>query len=95
MEIPLDMLRTICKECSVRKLSIVGSIARGDEGPESDVDLLVEFERQGSPLRQYMGTKERFEKLFHRKVDLIERSAMRNKRFEASVLQDEMVIYEA
>lgn len=95
MEILNDRVRDICKEFSVKKLSLVGSIARGDDGPESDVDLPVEFERKSSPLRQYIGTKERLKYLFHRKVDLIERSAMKNRRFESSVLQDEKVIYEA
>lgn len=95
MKIPSHAIADICKECSVKRLSLVGSYARGEEAPNSDVDLVVEFERRGSPLLQYMGTKERLEKLFDRKVDLIERRAIKNKGFMASVLEDEQVIYEA
>ena len=33
------------KEKGVKSLAIFGSVARGDAGPESDVDLLIEFDR--------------------------------------------------
>ncbi len=95
MKIHREAIADICKECSVKKLSLAGSYARGEEAANSDIDLIVEFERRGSPLLQYMGTKERFEKLFNRKVDLIERQAIKNKHFMASLFEDEMVIYEA
>jgi predicted nucleotidyltransferase len=94
MKIPSEAIADICQECSVKKLSLAGSFARGEEAPDSDVDLIVEFERRGSPLLQDMGTKEKFEKLFGREVDLIERQAIKNKGFMASVLEDAKVIYE-
>ena len=33
------------KEQGVKSLAIFGSVARGDAGPDSDVDLLIEFDR--------------------------------------------------
>ena len=33
------------KEQGVKSLAVFGSVARGDAGPDSDVDLLVEFDR--------------------------------------------------
>jgi predicted nucleotidyltransferase len=37
--------QTLRKQFSVRSLSLFGSIARNDARPDSDVDLLVEFDR--------------------------------------------------
>ncbi len=54
----------------VRSLALFGSVARGEEGPDSDVDLLVEFE---PPLGfdRYMDAKFRLEALLGRPVDLV------------------------
>jgi predicted nucleotidyltransferase len=41
----LSEQRAELAELSVRSLEIFGSIARGEAAPESDVDLLVEFDR--------------------------------------------------
>jgi predicted nucleotidyltransferase len=54
----------------IRSMALFGSVARGEAGPESDVDLLVEFE---PPLGfdRYMDAKFRLEALLDRPVDLI------------------------
>lgn len=39
-----DELATFCQRHYVRRLSLFGSVLREDFGPESDVDVLVEFE---------------------------------------------------
>jgi len=38
-----DALASFCREHGIRRLSIFGSALREDFGPESDVDVLVEF----------------------------------------------------
>lgn len=51
-------------------LDLFGSYARGEQMPDSDVDLLVTFE--GDPtFASYMGLKEHLEALLGRKVDLV------------------------
>ena len=54
----------------VRTLALFGSTARGEAGPDSDIDLLVEFE---PPLGfdRYMDAKFRLEALLGRPVDLV------------------------
>ncbi len=42
-DLPLDRLAEICRRYRVRRLALFGSVLRDDFGPESDVDLLVEF----------------------------------------------------
>lgn len=60
----------------VQELSLFGSVARGDNRPDSDIDLLVEFE--GRPnFDNYMGLKLHLESLFGRGIDLVIRSDLR------------------
>ncbi|NDJ79043.1 MAG: nucleotidyltransferase family protein [Chloroflexi bacterium] len=44
LEIPWSQLHTFCQRYPIRKLSLFGSALRDDFGPESDVDILVEFD---------------------------------------------------
>lgn len=44
ISIDRDALARFCQQNHIRKLSLFGSVLREDFGPESDVDVLVEFE---------------------------------------------------
>jgi len=64
------------KQFGVKSLAVFGSVARGEAGPESDVDILVEFE--SSPgFDGYMALKFYLEDLLGRKVDLVMKSALK------------------
>ena len=41
--IPHDEIAAFCRKWGIRKLSFFGSVVRDDFGPDSDVDVLVEF----------------------------------------------------
>lgn len=43
IDLPLDRLAEICRRYHVRQMALFGSALRDDFGPQSDVDLLVEF----------------------------------------------------
>ena len=45
-EYPAEALAAICRRNGVRELSVFGSTARGEARPDSDLDLLVEFDPQ-------------------------------------------------
>ena len=60
----------------VKSVSIFGSVARGEERPDSDVDILVEF-RGRATLDRYMETKFYLEELLGRKVDLVTPKALK------------------
>lgn len=49
--LPLDYaaLEQFCRRHRIRRLSLFGSVLKGNDRPDSDVDLLVEFERGESP----------------------------------------------
>ena len=53
----------------VRRLGVFGSVARGEDKPESDVDLLVELDEH--TLDRYMDLKLYLEDLLERSVDLV------------------------
>lgn len=44
IEVPEQELAGFCRENRIAKLSLFGSVLREDFGPDSDVDVLVEFE---------------------------------------------------
>lgn len=60
----------------VRTLHIFGSVARGDSAPDSDVDLLVDFDR---PIRlfQFFRVQQTLERILGSRVDLVMREAVK------------------
>lgn len=55
----------------VEKIGIFGSTARGEDRPESDVDVLVEFAPGQATFRNFMELAFYLEDLFCRRVDLV------------------------
>ncbi len=64
------------KQYQVESIYLFGSVAREEEGPQSDVDILVAFEGPGT-FDQYMDLKFYLEDLFKRKVDLVTEAGLR------------------
>ncbi|HET6400902.1 MAG TPA: nucleotidyltransferase family protein [Candidatus Kapabacteria bacterium] len=63
-------LENLCNEYHVRRLAVFGSVLAGHEHPESDLDLLVEFDPANGPGWDMFKLEDRLSKLFHRTVDL-------------------------
>jgi len=64
------------KKFGVRSLALFGSIARGEDRPGSDVDILVEFEGPAT-FDRYMELKFFLEELLGCRVDLVTRKALK------------------
>lgn len=47
--IPQKKIEEFCKRNHIRKLSLFGSVIHGNFGPDSDIDVLVEFEPEHTP----------------------------------------------
>lgn len=56
-------------DAGVRRLGVYGSVARGEAGPNSDVDVLVEFERTPD-LFVFAALRDRLAEILGRPVDL-------------------------
>ena len=54
---------------TVRRIGVFGSFAKGDQGPESDVDIVVELAEP--TFDHYMDLKFRLEEVLKRPVDLV------------------------
>jgi predicted nucleotidyltransferase len=66
-----DKLAGFCKKNHIRKLSLFGSAIRGEIGPDSDIDLLVEFEEGRTPgLFSIVRMEMELAETLGRKVDL-------------------------
>jgi predicted nucleotidyltransferase len=67
----MDAIAAFCRRNRIRKLSLFGSILRDDFGPESDIDVLVEFEEGATPGLAYFSMQDELSELLGRKVDLV------------------------
>lgn len=74
---------------------VFGSYARGEERPDSDIDLLIEFDRKNARvgLFKYASMIMELEELLHLKVDLVEEGALLPYA-EVTANQDRQLIYE-
>jgi predicted nucleotidyltransferase len=95
--VPRAKLAALCRKYHVRRLGLFGSAARGALGPESDVDLLIEFEPGKAPsLWAEPEMRQAFGALFGgRRVDLVPPQVMENPYRRKSILRDLRVLYEA
>jgi uncharacterized protein len=71
-KIALDRQRVadFCRRHHVRRLALFGSVLRDDFGPDSDVDVLVEFEPGNTPGFAMVNLEDELSALVGRKVDL-------------------------
>jgi hypothetical protein len=69
----MDELRAM----GVESLSIFGSVARGEAGPDSDVDVLAEI-GPGIGLFKFVDIRDRLEEILGRPVDLATEDALRH-----------------
>lgn len=97
LNIELDRLAELCRKYGVRKLSLFGSAARGDMTPESDVDLVVEFEPGSrTSLWDLPAMRQAFSALFgDRPVDLVPPDVLKNPFRRKAILPELKVLYEA
>lgn len=70
LKVPKDKIADFCRRNHIRKLSLFGSVFRDDFGPDSDVDVLVEFEPGHVPGLAFFAMERELSKILERKVDL-------------------------
>ncbi len=85
-------LVSLCQEYNVTSLKIFGSIARGEEKVNSDIDILVKFENPISLLK-LIQLEQKLSELFARKVDLVTEQAL-SPYIRSAILTNAREIYE-
>ncbi len=94
IEIPRAAIEAFCRKWRVREFCLFGSVLREDFSPQSDVDVLVDFEPDAPwSLMDLVDMIEELKQIFGREVDLIEKSAIRNPFRRHSILKNREVIY--
>lgn len=63
-------IEQFCRRHHIRKLAFFGSVLRDDFGPDSDIDVLVEFEPGHTPGLVFLSMEEELSAILGRKVDL-------------------------
>ena len=93
IELPQERIKEFCKRHHIRKLSLFGSALRDDFSPESDLDILVEFDPAHIPgFIRLAGMEIELTEILGRKVDM--RTAQDLSRyFRDEVLNSSKVQY--
>jgi predicted nucleotidyltransferase len=71
-----ERIKAIASEHKGRGIALFGSVARGDEVPDSDIDFLVEFER-GSSLFDLADLEDELTALLGHRVDVVSAGGLR------------------
>ena len=89
-------LRSLCRRRQIRRLSLFGSVLKGDARPDSDIDLLVEFSPEAKPsFLDLADIEEELSVLLAgRRVDLRTAEDL-SRYFRDEVLREAEVQYEA
>lgn len=91
----LEKLREIqprlLEEYGVSSLWVFGSYVHGEQKPNSDFDMLVEFERPGMTLFRFVDLEQMISDKLGVKVDLVERSAL-HSRMRKTVLDEAIAV---
>jgi len=88
-------IKAVCDKQKIKSLFAFGSVCTDKFNDQSDVDLLVTFKQMdfGEYADNYFQTADMFEKIFHRKVDLVTEKSLKNPYFIQSVNQTKTLLY--
>lgn len=87
-------IAAFCKRWKISEFSFFGSVIREDFRPDSDVDVLVSFQpNSGWSLLDLIKMQEELEAMFQRKVDLVEKEALRNPYRRHSILSGREIVH--
>jgi predicted nucleotidyltransferase len=88
----LKKLREICQQNKISMLGVFGSVARGEDTVESDVDLLVRFD-ESPGLLDFIRLEDKFVEVLEKKVDLATEDSL-HPLIRQNVLDELKILYE-
>jgi predicted nucleotidyltransferase len=92
--IPREQIADFCARHHIQRLALFGSVLRKDFGPESDIDVVVEFEPGHTPdFFRFVDMQDELSALLGRAVDL-NTPAFLSRYFRQQVLDTAQVLYE-
>ncbi len=87
-----EAIASLCQQYHIRKLSLFGSILSDDFRPDSDVDILVEFEQGHTPGFEFIDVQDQLSEIVGRQVDLNTPKSL-SRYFREKVVAGAKVIY--
>lgn len=94
IDIPLEKIAAFCRVNGIRRLALFGSALHGDFRPESDVDLLVEFQAGTRVGLAFIRMQDELSRLLGRPVDLHTPGSL-SRYFRETVLGEAETLYVA
>lgn len=88
-----EKITPILKEYGIKKASLFGSTARGDNHSNSDVDLLVELPPESMGLIRFISLKHALQDILKKEVDLVTTKSL-NQNLAPHIKPELKVIYE-
>lgn len=96
IQVERQQIADFCARWKIREFAFFGSVLREDFGPESDVDVMIEFEPDIPwSLYDWVDMIEELQRMFGRRVDLVEKSGIRNPIRRRAILDASEVYYAA
>jgi len=97
IDIPKEEVAAFCRRWQIKELALFGSALRDDFRPDSDVDMLVQFDPEARhTLFDMVFMQEELQRIFGRKVDLVSRRGIetsRNYIRRRAILESAEVVY--
>ncbi|PSN14313.1 nucleotidyltransferase [filamentous cyanobacterium CCT1] len=87
LRVQRDIILALSRHYGARNIRVFGSVARGEEQPDSDVDFLVEFPDGYDLFAQRLPLAARLSELLGRSVDLVPEHEL-NRHIREAVLQE-------
>jgi len=87
-----DRIADFCQQHHIRSLAFFGSVLRDDFRPDSDIDVLVEFEPGYTPGFAFFGMEAELSEILGRKVELHTRNFL-SRYFRDKVLEEAEIQY--
>lgn len=91
----IEQIKTLCATNGVKSLFVFGSVLKNRLNPESDIDLVVDIDNKDpiSYSDKYFDLKFNLEKIFNRKIDLLELKAIHNRFLRREIENTKLQIY--
>jgi predicted nucleotidyltransferase len=94
IDVPAERIADSCRRWYIRKLAFFGSVLTDQFGPDSDVDVLVEFEPGHVPGLDFVDVRDELARILGRKVDLNTPQCL-SRYFRDQVVAGAEVVYAA
>jgi uncharacterized protein len=95
--LPMEKIAEFCDRWQVSEFALFGSVLRDDFGPESDIDVMVQFHSSAHPTFATLDQMEtELKTIFNRDIDMITRAGIetsRNYLRRNEILSSAQVIY--